>query len=163
MSDITGDAFTIHAAENIEKAIESLGKTAAKTQVGKAVIATDKGAKMASAGQEDCFIGIVKAASGEAQATFAVSKMVNEPVDGSNPTYAPYYEGNVTIPKGKSFALERNQISYVLIDGTVTFGDPLKLANDGKFAKAGANDKVIGRVYGLPDTNNVVRAYLRAI
>lgn len=165
MSDITGNAFTVRAAETLEKAIESLGATAAKTQVGKAVAVTSEGAVMAGAGDEATFIGIVKAASGEAQATFAVSKMVNEPVDGSNPTYAPYYEGHVTIPEGKRFTVERNQISYVLLSSAngVEFGDCLKLADDGKFQKAGDGDDIVGRVYGTPDSNNVVRAYLRAL
>ena len=37
MSDITGDAITIHAAEKIEDAIEHVGYTSSQQQVGKAI------------------------------------------------------------------------------------------------------------------------------
>ena len=74
MSDITGDAFTIHAAETIEKAIEHVGKTASQQQVGKAIAIKNDGTGAVLAGASDnatTFIGVVKAASGESQATFA--------------------------------------------------------------------------------------------
>ena len=37
MSDITGDAITINAAEKIEDAIEHVGYTSSQQQVGKAI------------------------------------------------------------------------------------------------------------------------------
>lgn len=163
MSDIDGNAFTIHAAEKIEKAIESLGTTASKTQVGKAVTVSSTGAKLGAAADVDNFIGIVKAVSGEGVATFATSKIVNGLVNGGDVTEAPYYDSNVTVPAGGAFTVERNCISYVLFDGDVAFGDPITLADDGKFKKAGSSDTIIGRVYGELDSNNVARAYIKAI
>ena len=75
MSDITGDAITVHAAEDIIAAIEPVGKTSAKQQLVKAIEMTATGAKLASASTKpEDFIGVVKAVSGEGIMNYAQSE-----------------------------------------------------------------------------------------
>ena len=72
MSDITGNAFTIHAAEKIEKAIEHVGYTSSQQQVGKGISAkvsatgteyNARGAVLCADGDDkEQFLGVVKAA-----------------------------------------------------------------------------------------------------
>lgn len=164
MSDITGDAFTIHAAEEIVAAIEHMGKTAAQEQVGKALEITDEGAILGTASTTpDNFIGIVKAVSGEGRASFAKARMVNDLVTGADPTEAPYYDGNVDVPAGRAMTVERNCITYVLMDdGDIEIGDLIKPAADGKFTKASAMSDAVGRAYSIKDSNSIVRAYIHA-
>lgn len=164
MGDTTGNDFTIVAAERIEKAIEKVGTTAAIDNVGKALEISDTGAKLATASTGPSnFIGIVKAASAEAEAEFENARIVDGLVTGRNPTQVPYYSGNVHIPKGVSVTVERNCHTYVLTDGGIKFGDLLATAADGKFAKATSIDEAVGRAYSDSDSNNVVRAYIRGI
>ena len=166
MSDITGDAFTIHAAETIEKAIEHVGKTASQQQVGKAIAIKNDGTGAVLANASDnatTFIGVVKAASGESQATFAASRMVNDAVTGANPTLAPYYQGDVTIPEGKAMTVERNCVTYVLMSENIKAGELIGCAADGKFKKVTAIADAVGRAYSANDANNVARVYIRAI
>lgn len=166
MSDITGDAFTIHAKETIVNAIEHVGKTAAQMQVGKAIAldGDDDGARLATADDDvSTFIGIVKAASGESQATFAASRMINDAVTGADPTMAPYYQGNVTIPEGKAMTVERNCITYVLMSEDVKAGELIACDADGKFKPTSDASAAVGRAYSANDANDVARVYIRAI
>ena len=166
MSDITGDAFTIHAAETIEKAIEHVGKTSSQEQIGKAIAIKDDGTGAIMATADDnakTFIGVVKAASGESQATFAQSRMVNDAVTGANPTMAPYYQGDVTIPEGKAMTVERNCVTYVLMEGDIKAGELIGCAANGKFKKVTAIADAVGRAYSANNANNVARVYIRAI
>ena len=168
MSDITGDAFTIHAKEDLVKAIEHVGKTTSQMQVGKALAldGDDKGVRFAKDGDTGKqFIGIVKAASGEAMATFAQARMINDPVNGANPTYAPYYDGNVTVPAGKAVTVERNCITYVMMaEGEdIKAGQLIKPADDGLFAVCDDIADAVGRAYSANDSNNVARVYIRGI
>lgn len=166
MSDITGDAFTIHAKETIVNAIEHVGKTSSQMQVGKAIAldGDDDGARLAIASDDpSTFIGIVKAASGESQATFAASRMVNDAVTGANPTMAPYYQGNVTIPEGKAMTVERNCVTYVLMSKDVKAGELIACDADGKFKPTSDASKAVGRAYSANDANDVARVYIRAI
>lgn len=164
MSDITGDAFTVHAAEEITAAIEHVGKTAAQEQIGKALEITADGAVIGSASTTpDNFIGIVKAVSGEGRASFAKSRMVNDPVIGADPTLAPYYDGNVDVPAGRAMTVDRNCVTYVLMDDAdIKVGDLIKPAADGKFTKATAMADAVGRAYSIKNANSVVRAYIHA-
>ena len=76
MSDITGDAITIHAAEKIEDAIEHVGYTSSQQQVGKAIklkldaIGDDFNARGAVKADKNTtkaeFLGVVKAVTSEA-------------------------------------------------------------------------------------------------
>ena len=159
MSDITGDAITVHAAEDIIAAIESVGKTSAKQQCGKAIEMTATGAKLASASTapED-FIGVVKAASGEATMTYASARNVSAPIRGASFIDAPFFEGNVDIPAGAGFTVERHCISYVLGEDTIKFNDNLTLDADGKFKTAGSGDNVVAKAKSDADANGVVRA-----
>ena len=165
MSDITGDAFVVYAAETLEKAIEHVGTTSSQEQIGKAIaIKDDTGVKIATADDDsETFIGIVKAASGEAQVGFGSARMINDIVTGADPTVAPYFTGDVTIPKGKALTIERNCISYVFGDDTIKAGDLIKCAANGKFTKAANISEAVGRAYGAANSNNVIRAYIRAI
>lgn len=179
MSDITGDAITIHAAEKIENAIEHVGYTSSQQQVGKAIkLALDatgteynaRGAKVADADTTKVeFLGIVKAVTSEAQGSFAPTKMLGNPVTGANPTEAPYYLGNVTVLAGQALTVERNCITYALADedADIKFGDPIKCAADGKFTKADPDsdqDSIVGRSYSNQADNryNVIRVMVRA-
>ena len=102
MSDIVGDSISIQAAEKIENAIEHVGYTSSQQQVGKAIQVTKTGAKLAdSSTTKQDFLGVVKAVSSEAQGSFAETKTLGNPVTGANPTYAPYYLGNVTVLQGQ--------------------------------------------------------------
>lgn len=159
MSDIVGDAITVHAAEDITAAIESVGRTSMKQQCGKAIEMTATGAKLASASTaaED-FIGVVKAASGEASMHYANSRNVSAPIRGAPYIQAPYFEGNVDIPAGAAMTVERHCISYVLGDTTVKFNDNLTLDADGKFKKAGSNDAIVAKAQSDADDNGVIRA-----
>lgn len=166
MSDITGDAFTIHAKETIVNAIEHVGKTASQMQVGKAIAldGDDDGARLAKATDDpSTFIGIVKAASGESQATFAASRMINDAVTGADPTMAPYYQGNVTIPEGKAMTVERNCVTYVLMSEDVMAGELITCDADGKFKPTSDASEAVGRAYSANDANDVARVYIRAI
>jgi len=164
MSDITGDAFTIHAAEEIVAAIEHVGKTASQEQIGKSLEITSDGAVMGSASTTpDNFIGIVKAVSGEGRASFAQSRMVNDPVTGADPTLAPYYDGNVDVPAGRAMTVDRNCITYVLMDDKdIEVGDLIKPAADGKFTKASSMSEAVGRAYSIKNANSVARVYIHA-
>jgi len=166
MSDITGDAFVVYAAETLEKAIEHVGKTSSQEQIGKAIAIKDEtGVKIATASDDaTTFIGIVKAASGEAQVGFASARMINDVVTGADPTVAPYFTGDVTIPQGKALTIERNCISYVFGDEDIKAGDLIKCAADGKFTTADdLSDGAVGRAYSSANSNGVIRAYIRAI
>jgi hypothetical protein len=164
MGDTTGNDFTIVAAERIEKAIEKVGTTAAIDNIGKALEITATGVKTATADTKPTgFVGIVKAVSGEAEAEFEKARVIDGLITGRNPTEAPYYNGNVHVPKGASLTVERNCHTYVLTDGGIKFGDLLTTAADGKFAKATSIDDAVGRAYSDSDSNNVVRAYIRGI
>lgn len=164
MSDILGNSLTVHAAEEIIAAIEHLGTTAAQEQVGKALEITADGAILGTSNTTpDNFIGIVKAVSGEGRAHFAKSKMVNDLVTGADPTEAPYYDGNVDVPEGRGMTVERNCVTYVLMDDTdIEVGDLIKPAADGKFTKASAISEAVGRAYSTKDVNDVARVYIGA-
>ena len=177
MSDITGNAFTIHAAEKLEKAIEHVGYTSSQQQVGKGISAnvesTDteynaRGAIFCKSGDtKETFLGVVKAVTSEAQGEFARTKTLGNPVTGANPTYAPYFLGDVTVLAGQALTVERNCITYVLAtEGEdIKFGDLLACDADGKFKKASSVDKAVGRAYSNQADNryDVIRAYIEAI
>lgn len=179
MSDITGDAFVVYAAEPLEKAIEHVGTTSSQEQIGKAIaIKNETGVKIATESDDSkTFIGIVKAASGEAQVGFGSARMINDIVTGADPTVAPYFTGDVTIPQGKALTIERNCISYVFADETggesataeqqaaavIKAGDLIGCAADGKFKKVSAIADAVGRAYSSSNANGVIRAYIRAI
>ena len=175
MSDIKGDAFTIHTAEKIEKAIEHVGFTSSQQQVGKGIsIKTDgdlstynaRGAVLSQDGDDlTKFIGVVKAVTSEAEVEFAKTKTLGNPVTGANPTHAPYYLGNVTVLAGQALTVERNCITYVLAkEGEeIEFGDLIKCSDDGLFAKAEDLDEAVGRAYSNQADNryDVIRAYIK--
>lgn len=168
MSDITGDAFVVYAAEDIENAIEHVGKTSRQEQIGKGIAIKDETGvtKSVSGTTADKFIGVVKAVSGEAQLSFAKTRMINDPVNGANPTYAPYFDGNVTVPAGKALTIERNCVTYVFADETeekIAAGDLIGCADEGRFKKVTAVADAVGRAYGAANANGVIRAYIRAI
>lgn len=179
MSDITGNAFTIHAADKIEKAIEHLGYTSSQQQVGKGISAkvdatgsefNARGAILCDDGDtKEQFLGVVKAVTSEAEVEFAKTKMLGNPVTGANPTHAPYYLGNVTVLAGQALTVERNCITYVLADGKaqdkIKFGDLIGCAADGKFKKVTDVSKAVGRAYSnqADSRYDVVRAYIEAI
>lgn len=159
MSDITGDAITIAAAEDIVDAIEKVGTTSAQQQVFKAIEKTATGAKLADSNTKAAdFAGVVKAASGEAIMNYAQSRNVSAPIKGNLYNPAPFYYGNVTIPAGASFTVERHCISYVLGETTIKFNDNLALDDDGKFKTAGNGDEIVGKAESDADANGVVRA-----
>ncbi len=179
MSDITGNAFTIHAAEKIEKAIEHVGHTSSQEQIGKGISANvgatgtefnARGAVLCKDGDtREKFLGVVKAVTSEAEVEFAKTKMLGNPVTGANPTHAPYYLGNVTVLAGQALTVERNCITYVLADGEaqekIKFGDLIGCAKNGKFKKVTDVDKAVGRAYSNQADNryDVIRAYIEAI
>ena len=165
MADTTGNEFTIVAAEKIEKAIEKVGKTAAIDNIGKGLEITSTGVKVSSASTTPgTFVGIVKAVSGEAEAEFEKAQVVDNLITGRDPTQVPYYNGNVTVPKGASLTLERNCHTYVLCsDNTVKFGDLIKPAANGVFTKTTTASEAVGRAYSDADSNNVIRAYIKGI
>lgn len=180
MSDITGNAFTIHAAEKLEKAIEHVGYTSSQQQVGKGISAaiettkTGYNARGARFCKEDDdkkqFLGVVKAVTSEAQGEFARTKTLGNPVTGANPTYAPYFLGDVTVLEGQALTVERNCITYVLAKAgeEIEFGDLIKCDDEGLFAKLGENDDLslaVGRAYSNQADNkyDVIRAYIEAI
>ena len=159
MSDITGDAITVHAAENIVAAIEPVGTTSAKQQVSKAIEMTATGAKLASASTApENFIGVVKAVSGEAGMVYAQSKNISAPIRGASFIPAPFFEGPVTVYAGAALTVERHCISYVLGKDTIKFNDNLALDADGKFKTAGSGDAVVAKALSDADANGVVRA-----
>lgn len=159
MSDITGDAITVHAAEDIIAAIESVGTTSAKQQCGKAIEMTATGAKLASSTTKpEDFIGVVKAVSGEGIMHYAQARNVSAPIRGASYIDAPFFEGNVDVPAGGAFTVERHCISYVLGKTTIKFNDNLALDNDGLFKTAGSGDKVVAKAKSDADANGVVRA-----
>lgn len=177
MSDITGNAFTIHAAEKIEKAIEHVGYTSNQQQVGKGISANidgdvspynARGAVLCADGDDkEKFLGVVKAVTSEAEVEFAKTKTLGNPVTGANPTHAPYYLGNVTVLAGQALTVERNCITYVLAEeeAGIKFGDLIACADDGLFKKASSVDEAVGRAYSNQADNryNVIRAYIEAI
>ena len=159
MSDITGDAITVHAAEDIEAAIEPVGTTSAKQQVSKAIEMTATGAKLASATTKPTnFIGVVKAVSGEAGMQYTKSKNISAPIRGASFIDAPYFEGPVTVYAGAAFTVERHCVSYVLGTKTIKFNDDLALDANGKFKTAGTSDNVVAKAMSDADENGVVRA-----
>ena len=176
MSDIKGDAFTIHAAVDIDKAIEHVGFTSSQQQVGKGISlnlsSTDtaynaKGAKLCEAGEtEKEFIGVVKAVTSEAEVEFAKTKALGNPVTGANPTHAPYYLGNVKVLAGQALTVERNCITYVLAteEEGIEFGDLIACDDEGRFKKAKADGSdAVGRAYSNQADNryDVIRAYIK--
>ena len=177
MSDITGNAFTIHAAEKLEKAIEHVGYTSSQQQVGKGISANvestgtadnARGARFCKDGDDkEKFLGVVKAVTSEAQAEFAITKTLGNPVTGANPTYAPYFLGDVTVLAGQALTVERNCITYVLADEGegIKFGDLITCSDDGKFKKASSVDEAVGRSYSNQADNkyDVIRVYIEAI
>lgn len=177
MSDITGDAFTIHAAEKLEKAIEHVGYTSSQQQVGKGISANveggdspynARGARFCKDGDDKVqFLGVVKAVTSEAQGEFAKTKTLGNPVTGANPTYAPYFLGDVTVLEGQGLTVERNCITYVLAKANegIKFGDLIKCSNDGLFEKTTDASKAVGRAYSNQADNayDVIRAYIEAI
>ena len=177
MSDITGNAFTIHAAEKIEKAIEHVGYTSTQQQVGKGISAAvesqetgfnARGARLSKENdKKEKFLGVVKAVTSEAEIEFAKTKMLGNPVTGANPTHAPYYLGNVTVLPGQGLTVERNCITYVLAeeDADIKFGDLIACADKGLFKATTDVDEAVGRAYSNQADNryNVVRAYIEAI
>jgi hypothetical protein len=180
MSDITGDAFTIHAAKKLEKAIEHVGYTSSQQQVGKGIsanIADDdtigtgynaRGARFCKTGDTKVeFLGVVKAVTSEAQGEFARTKTLGNPVTGANPTYAPYFLGDVTVLEGQALTVERNCITYVLAKAgeEIEFGDLIKCDDKGLFAKADSAAEAVGRAYSNQADNkyDVIRAYIEAI
>ena len=177
MSDITGNAFTIHAAEKIEKAIEHVGYTSSQQQVGKGISAkidgdnssyNARGAVLCKDGDDKTqFLGVVKAVTSEAQGSFAPTKMLGNPVTGANPTEAPYYLGDVTVLAGQALTVERNQVVYILAEEgeDIKFGDLIACADDGKFKKTNDPSEAIGRSYSNQADNryDVIRAYIEAI
>ena len=162
MSDITGDAITIHAAEKIEDAIEHVGYTSSQQQVGKAIKL-----KLDAMGDDFNARGAVKADKNTTKAEFlGVVKAVTSEAQGS---FAPYYLGNVTVLAGQALTVERNCITYVLAEeaADIKFGDPIKCADNGKFTKADPNsdqDSIVGRSYSNQADNryNVIRVMVRA-
>lgn len=159
MSDITGDAITVHAAEDIVAAIEPVGKTSAKQQCGKAIEMTATGAKLASSSTKpEDFIGVVKAVSGEAGMVYAQSRNISSPIRGASFIPAPFFEGPVTVYAGSALTVERHCISYVLGDTAVKFNDNLALDDDGLFKVAGASDDVVAKAKSDADANGVIRA-----
>lgn len=177
MSDITGNAFTIHAAEKLEKAIEHVGYTSSQQQVGKGICAkidgtgttyNARGAVFCKDGDtKKQFLGVVKAVTSEAQGEFARTKTLGNPVTGANPTYAPYFLGDVTVLEGQALTVERNQIVYVLAkEGEdIQFGDLIACADNGLFKKASSVDEAVGRSYSNQADNkyDVIRVYIEAI
>ena len=178
MSDITGNAFTIHAAEKLEKAIEHVGYTSSQQQVGKGISAkvedttgtayNARGARFCKSGDDKVqFLGVVKAVTSVAQGEFAKTKTLGNPVTGANPTYAPYFLGDVTVLAGQALTVERNCITYVLATKNegIKFGDLIACDADGKFKKASSVDKAVGRAYSNQADNryDVIRAYIEAI
>ena len=170
MSDIKGDAFTIHTAEKIEKAIEHVGFTSSQQQVGKGISIkvngtgseyNARGAVLSQDGDDlTKFIGVVKAVTSEAEVEFAKTKTLGNPVTGANPTHAPYYLGNVTVLAGQALTVERNCITYVLATAGegIKFGDLIACDDDGKFKTAGSGDSVVAKAMSDADDNGVVRA-----
>lgn len=177
MSDITGNSFTIHAAEKLEKAIEHVGYTSSQQQVGKGISANVAGADSPynARGARFCigddtkkeFLGVVKAVTSEAQGEFARTKTLGNPVTGANPTYAPYFLGDVTVLEGQALTVERNCITYVLAkkDENIKFGDLIKCSDEGLFEKTTSTDDAVGRAYSNQKDNkyDVIRAYIEAI
>ncbi|MBR3208672.1 MAG: hypothetical protein IKF82_00230 [Bacilli bacterium] len=180
MSDITGNAFTIHAAEKLEKAIEHVGYTSSQQQVGKGISAkveststgyNARGARFCTKNDTKVeFLGVVKAVTSEAQGEFARTKTLGNPVTGANPTYAPYFLGDVTVLEGQALTVERNCITYVLAEDVedankIKFGDLIACSDDGLFKKTTDISKAIGRAYSNQADNkyNVIRAYIEAI
>lgn len=175
MSDIKGDAFTIHTAEKIEKAIEHVGFTSSQQQVGKGISIkvngtgseyNARGAVLSQDGDDlTKFIGVVKAVTSEAEVEFAKTKTLGNPVTGANPTHAPYYLGNVTVLAGQALTVERNCITYVLATAGegIKFGDLIACDDDGKFKKTTDIDKAVGRAYSNQADNryDVIRAYIK--
>lgn len=167
MSDITGDSISIQAAEKIEKAIEHVGYTSSQQQVGKAIQVTETGAKLADSDTtKQTFLGVVKAVTSEAQGSFAETKTLGNPVTGANPTYAPYYLGDVTVLQGQKLTVERNCISYVLAkEGEkIKFGDPIACGDDGLFVKGSDDATIVGRAYSNQEDNryDVIRVRINA-
>ena len=114
-------------------------------------------------------LGVVKAVTSEAQGEFARTKTLGNPVTGANPTYAPYFLGDVTVLAGQALTVERNCITYALADedADIKFGDPIKCAADGKFTKADPDsdqDSIVGRSYSNQADNryDVIRVMVRA-
>lgn len=177
MSDITGDAFTIHAAEKLEKAIEHVGYTSSQQQVGKGICAkidatgteyNARGAVFCADGDDkEKFLGVVKAVTSEAQGEFARTKTLGNPVTGANPTYAPYFLGDVTVLAGQALTVERNCITYVLAkaEEDIKFGDLIACSDDGLFKKASGVEDAVGRAYSNQADNkyDVIRVYIEAI
>ena len=177
MSDITGNAFTIHAAEKLEKAIEHVGYTSSQQQIGKGICANIGGAKSPynargavyckSGDDKKKFLGVVKAVTSEAQGEFARTKTLGNPVTGANPTYAPYFLGDVTVLEGQALTVERNCITYVLAkkDEDIQFGDLIACSDDGLFEKTTDVSKAVGRAYSNQEDNkyDVIRVYIEAI
>ena len=175
MSDIKGDAFTIHTAEKIEKAIEHVGFTSSQQQVGKGISIkvngtgseyNARGAVLSQDGDDlTKFIGVVKAVTSEAEVEFAKTKTLGNPVTGANPTHAPYYLGNVTVLAGQALTVERNCITYVLATAGegIKFGDLIACDDDGKFKKTTDIDVAVGRAYSNQADNryDVIRAYIK--
>lgn len=171
MSDIVGDSVSIQVAEKIENAIEHVGYTSSQQQVGKLLAFTENGLVLATKNTTLAdFAGVVKAVTSEAEGSFAKTKVLGNPVTGANPTYAPYYLGNVSVNIGQKLTVERNCISFVLAEeeSGIKFGDPVKCADNGRIAKATAEEvadgTAIGRAYSNQADNryDVVKIRVRA-
>ena len=99
--------------------------------------------------------------------SFIWTKTLGNPVTGANPTYAPYFLGDVTVLAGQALTVERNCITYVLAKAgeEIEFGDLIKCDDNGLFAKADDADEAVGRAYSNQADNkyDVIRAYIEAI
>ena len=164
MADIKGDAVTIAASERIEKAIEQVGSTSSIDHIGKGIQYTNSGVKMSDASTKPAkFAGVVKAVGADADPEFQVTKIVDNFVTGHQSTGAPYFHGSVSVPKNVDVTIERNQMTYVLTDGNVKFGDLITTDADGKFVTTNKVEDAVGRAHGDSDSNDVAYVYVRAM
>lgn len=164
MADIKGDAITIAASERIDKAIEQVGATSSIDHIGKGLEITNSGVKMSNASTKPSkFVGVVKAVGADAEPEFQVTRVIDSFVTGRNATGAPYFHGSVNVPKGVDVTIERNQMTYVLTDGNVKFGDLITTDADGKFVTTTTYADAVGRAHSDSDSNDVAYVYVRAM
>ena len=164
MADIKGDEITIAASERIVKAIEQVGATSSIDHIGKGLEITDSGVKISNASTLPAkFVGVVKAVGADAEPEFQVTRVVDNFVAGRSATGAPYFHGDVHVPKGVDVTVERNLMTYVLTDGNVKFGDLITTDADGKFVTTQTYADAVGRAHSDSDSNDVAYVYIRAM